>query len=224
MMFLTILMPCLNEENTIGECIDIANEYLKKNNIDGEVLISDNNSTDNSCAIALEHNARVIKTFKPGYGSALINGINNAKGKYIIFGDCDMSYDFSDLDKFIQKFDEGYDFVNGNRFSGKIEKHAMPLSHKIGAPILSFLARKKYKSVVHDFHCGLRGFNTEKAKTLNLQCEGMEFATEIIAKFSKGNFKITEVPITLRKDKRNGKPHLNTIKDGIRHLNYIIKN
>lgn len=222
-MFLTILMPCLNEEKTLKECIVKASVFLKSNNINGEVLIADNGSTDNSIKIAKKYGARVINVENKGYGNALRAGIKEAKGEYIIFGDCDCSYDFLDLKRYVEKFNEGYEFVNGNRFSGKIVHTAMPFSHILGAPVLSFIAKKKFKSNVGDFHCGLRGFKTSIARELNLECEGMEFATEIIAKFSTGKYKMTEIPIVLYKDKRNRPPHLNTIKDGIRHLKFIFK-
>ena len=221
-MYLTILMPCLNEEKTIAECITKAKSFLMSNDIVGEILIVDNGSTDNSVKIAKSYNVRVIIENKKGYGNALISGIKNAKGKYTIFGDCDCSYDFSDLAKFIDKFNLGYEYVNGNRFKGGIEKGAMPFSHKIGVPILSVLAKIKYKVPINDFHCGLRGFKTEIAQNINFLSTGMEFATEIIEKFAKLNAKMTEVPIILYKDKRNRKPHLNTIKDGFRHLKFIL--
>lgn len=218
---LTILMPCLNEEKTIGICIKKAKDYLKKNNIDGEILIVDNGSSDESISIAKKLGARVCFETKKGYGNALITGLNNSYGKYIIYGDCDDSYDFSSLDNYLVKLREGYSLVNGNRFKGGIEKGAMSLSHKIGVPILSLIGRKVYKVDLFDFHCGLRGVIKEDLPSL--ECEGMEFATEIIYKFAKNNKKICEIPIRLYKDGRGGKSHLRTVKDGFRHLNYIIR-
>jgi len=212
---LTILMPCLNEEKTVGLCIDCAKKFITRNNINGEILISDNMSSDNSVKIANEHGARVVTATTKGYGATLINGINEAKGKYVIFADSDMSYDFENLELFYEKLSQDYDLVMGNRFKGKIEKGAMPFSHKIGVPILSILGKIISKAPVNDFHCGLRGLNREKALSLSLETEGMEFATEIIFKFARAGYSITEVPITLRKDKRNRKPHLRTIKDRI---------
>lgn len=222
---LTILMPCLNEEKTLEICIKKAFNYLKAHKINGEVLIADNGSTDKSVAIAKKNKARVISVPTKGYGSALINGIKNSYGQYIIMGDCDDSYDFSNLDNFVAKLREGYDLVMGNRFSGGIEKGAMPFSHRyIGNPILSFLGRIFYHSKVKDFHCGLRGFNKEKILALDLQCQGMEFASEMVVKAEINELKIAQVPTTLKKDGRNRKPHLNTFKDGFRHLKFLIIN
>lgn len=218
----TFLLPCLNEEKTLGFCIEEIKETIIKNNLNAEILVCDNNSTDNSRKIAENLGARVVIEQKKGYGSALITGINNAKGKYIIMGDSDGSYDFTNILSFIEKLREGYDLVVGNRFKGGIEKDAMPISHKIGAPILSGIANFFFHTPAKDFHCGIRGLNTEKIQSLNLTSPGMEFASEMIAKASLENLKIIEVPTILRKDLRDKPPHLNTIKDGIRHLNFII--
>ena len=224
-MELTILMPCLNEERTLEICIKKAFKYLKDNHLKGEVLIADNGSTDNSVKIAKKNKARVIHVLEKGYGSALISGIKESYGKYIIMGDCDDSYDFSNLKEFVSKLRDGYDLVMGNRFKGGIEKGAMPFLHRyIGNPILSFLGRLFYHSKIKDFHCGLRGFNKETILNLNLQCPGMEFASEMVVKAEINNLKITEVPTTLKKDGRNRKPHLNTFKDGFRHLKFLIIN
>ena len=223
-MELTILIPCLNEETSIGICINKGLNYLDKNNINGEVLISDNGSTDKSVEIAKQLGARVIHTEEKGYGSALINGINNAKGKYIIMGDADDSYDFSNLNPFIDNLRKGYDLVMGNRFKGKIEKGAMPWHHKyIGNPILSKIGQILYKSKLKDWHCGLRGFNKESIKKLNLHCIGMEFASEMVLKAEKAHLKTMEIPINLYKDKRIGKPHLRSFRDGVRHLKVLFK-
>ena len=222
---LTILMPCLNEERTIGTCIKKANKFLEKSKINGEVLIADNGSDDNSISIALKNNARVIKVEEKGYGSALISGIKEAYGKYVIMGDCDDSYDFLHLDEFVLKLREGYDLVMGDRFKGGIEKGAMPPLHRyIGNPVLSFIGRLFYGSKVRDFHCGLRGFNKEKILSLNLQCLGMEFASEMVVKAELNKLKITQVPTTLKKDGRNRKPHLNSFRDGYRHLCFLVIN
>lgn len=219
----TILMPCLNEEKTIKECINEAKKYIYENNLDAEILIADNKSQDKSKEIALNCGARVVDVLEKGYGAALIEGINSANGEFIIMGDCDFSYDFTSLTPFIKKLEEGYSLVVGNRFKGGIQKGAMPLLHKIGVPFLSYLARAKFKAPVGDFHCGLRAFEKERAKSFNLKCKGMEFATEIIAEFAKHNEKICEVPTPLRCDKRGAKSHLRTFRDGFRHLVYIIK-
>lgn len=221
---LTILMPCLNEEKTIGECIKEAKMFIDESGINAEILIADNGSTDNSVAIAIENGARVVSVEDKGYGNALIGGINQAKGKYVIMGDCDMSYDFYHLENFVEKLREGYKLVMGNRFAGGIEKGAMPFSHRyIGVPFLSWIGRGKYKTDIVDFHCGLRGFDTEAALLLDLKCSGMEFATELIGSFARSGAKITQIPTVLRKDKRDCKPHLHTIRDGVRHLVYILK-
>ncbi len=222
---LTILMPCLNEERTLETCIKKAQRYLKESNIKGEVLIADNGSTDNSVKIAKKNKARVIHVPIKGYGSALISGIKESYGKYIIMGDCDDSYDFLHLDAFVAKLKEGYELVMGNRFEGGIEKGAMPFLHKyIGNPVLSFLGRLLYNSKIKDFHCGLRGFNKEKILELNLQCPGMEFASEMVVKAEIHKLKIAQVPTTLKKDGRNCKPHLNTFRDGYRHLRFLLIN
>ena len=170
---LTILMPCLNEEETLEKCIKKAKKFLKRSNINGEILIADNGSTDNSIEIAKRNKARVINVKTKGYGSALIAGTKEAYGKYVIMGDSDDSYDFLHLEAFVEKLREGYDLVMGNRFLGGIEDGAMPFSHRyIGNPFLSFLGRLFYKSKIGDFHCGLRGYNREKMLNLNLKCQG----------------------------------------------------
>lgn len=222
---LTILMPCLNEEETLEKCIKKAKKFLKRSNINGEILIADNGSTDNSIEIAKRNKARVINVKTKGYGSALIAGTKEAYGKYVIMGDSDDSYDFLNLDPFVKKLRDGYDLVMGNRFLGGIEDGAMPFSHRyIGNPFLSFLGRLFYKSKIGDFHCGLRGYNREKLLNLNLKCQGMEYASEMVVKAELKKFKITEVPTTLKKDGRSRKPHLNTIRDGFRHLKFLIIN
>ena len=223
-MELTILIPCLNEEKSIGICIKKAKKYLEEHNIEGEVLVSDNGSIDKSIEISKTLGARVINTTQKGYGAALINGINNAKGKYIIMGDADDSYDFSNLGLFIDKLREGYELVMGNRFWGGIEKGAMPWSHKyIGNPILSLIGRVLYFSKIRDWHCGLRAFNKDSIKSLNLKSPGMEFASEMVIKSQKSKLKTTEVPTKLYKDKRGRKPHLRSIPDGLRHLKILLK-
>lgn len=222
---LTILMPCLNEEKTIGECIKEARKFIDENGVKAEILIADNGSIDASAQIAIDNGARVISVEEKGYGNALIGGIKQAKGKYVIMGDCDMSYDFYNLNGFLDELRQGNKLVMGNRFAGGIEKGAMPFSHKyIGVPFLSWLGRVKYKTKIKDFHCGLRGFDREAALFLGLKCEGMEFATEIIGKFAKSGAKIVQIPTVLRKDGRGMPSHLNTLRDGMRHLLYLFKN
>lgn len=220
---LTVLMPCLNEEKTIVGCIEEAKRFINDTNISAEILVADNNSTDNSVSLAETAGARVVSVTEKGYGNAVIGGLRHAKGKYIIMGDCDMSYDFYHLFEFMEKLRSGYDLVVGNRF-GNIEKGAMPFSHRyIGVPLLSLAGRIRFKTNVTDFHCGIRGFDREKALSLGLCCGGMEFATEIIARFALAGGRITEIPAVLRKDGRNGKSHLRSIPDGMRHLRFIIR-
>lgn len=220
---LTILMPCLNEQDTIKICIQKAKKFIEENNIDAEILIANNGSTDNSKEIALKEQARVIDVEERGYGSALRGGIEQANGKYIIMGDCDDSYDFEHLTLFLEKLRNGQDLVMGNRFKGGIASDAMSFSHRLGVPVLSWMGRVLFKTKVGDFHCGLRGFNKESIQKLNLNTIGMEFATEMIAKAARNNLKIVEVPTTLKKDGRNRPPHLRTVRDGFRHVFFMIK-
>ena len=219
-MLVTIIMPCLNEETTLRYCIKNAKNFLSSTNIDGEILIVDNGSIDKSVEIANQEKVRVVIEPNKGYGNALKRGIKEAKGKYIIIGDCDGSYDFMDSIKILCQLKLGYDFVCGNRFKGGIEKGAMPLSHRIGVPLLSIIAKIKYRVPINDFHCGLRGFRSELAKNIAFNTTGMEFATELVYKFK--DTKMMEVPIKLHKDLRGHKSHLRTIPDGIRHLKFIL--
>ena len=220
---LTILIPALNEEKTIGICIEKAQKFIKENNLNAEILIANNMSTDSTKAISEKLGARTIDVPKRGYGSALIEGTKEANGKYIIIGDADDSYNFLELSDFITKLKDGYDLVIGNRLKGKMEKGAMPFLHRyLGTPILTFLVRKKYKINIGDVNCGLRGYNKEKILALNCTCRGMEYASEMIIKAGINNLKITEVPINFYKDKRDKRPHLNPIRDGIRHLKIIL--
>ena len=215
-------MPCLNEAETLAICIRKARTFLEENGVDGEVLISDNGSTDGSQEIAIAEGARVVTTQIKGYGSALINGCRNAYGKYVIMGDADDSYDFINLMPFLTKLREGYELVMGNRFSGGIEKGAMPWSHRyIGNPVLSFVGRLFFKSSIKDFHCGLRGYNKESILKLNLHTTGMEYASEMVVMSELANLRITEVPTTLKKDGRSRAPHLRSLRDGWRHLKFL---
>ncbi len=219
----SIVMPCLNESETLAICIEKANEFFKTNTINGEVIIADNGSSDGSQEIALNHGAKVISIANKGYGNALKGGIENASGKYIIMGDADDSYDFSNLTPFIEKLRDGADLVIGNRFKGGIKKGAMPFLHKyLGNPVLSFLGRLFFKTSIGDFHCGLRGFSKKAYLKMNLATSGMEFASEMIVKSNLLNLKIVEVPTILYKDGRSRKPHLNTWSDGWRHLRFLL--
>jgi len=220
---LTILMPCLNEEETIGICIEKAMHFLQTNGVSGEVLIADNGSTDGSKSIARDLGARVVEVEEKGYGSALLGGIGAAHGTYIIMGDSDDSYDFLNLMPHLEKLREGYDLVMGNRFKGGIEKGAMPFLHRyLGNPVLSFIGKLFFDIPVNDFHCGLRGFNRESMMEIGLNTQGMEFASEMVVKSALNNLKITEVPTTLSPDGRSRPPHLNTWRDGWRHLRFLL--
>jgi len=222
-MELTILMPCLNEAETLAICIQKAKIFLAKENILGEIVITDNGSQDGSQHIAEMQGARVVHVVERGYGAALLFGIQNALGQYIIMGDADDSYDFLNLMPFVKKLREGADLVMGNRFKGKIEQGAMPLLNKyIGNPILSFLGRLFFRSQVGDFHCGLRGFKRAAIQQLHLQSHGMEFASEMIAKAALNQLKITEVPTTLAPDGRSRRSHLRPWRDGWRHLRLLL--
>ena len=220
---LTILMPCLNESETIEMCIRDAREYLERQQVKGEILIADNGSTDGSQEIANKLNARIVDVPKKGYGSALRAGIDAANGRYIIMGDADHSYDFSNLNQFVEKLREGADLVMGNRFLGGIEKGAMPVLHRfLGNPVLSFIGRLFFKIEIGDFHCGLRGFSCGKMRALGLESEGMEFASEMVVRSSLADYSIVEVPTRLRPDGRSRPPHLRTWHDGWRHLRFLL--
>lgn len=222
-MEFTILMPCLNEAATLAYCIMEAQGSIDRLGLDAEILIADNRSSDGSPDIARENGARVVTVAERGYGAAIIGGIRAAEGKYIIMGDCDGSYDFTALDPFVDRLRGGVALVMGDRFLGGIEKGAMPMSHRWGVPLLSALARWRFKTSVRDFHCGLRGFDREAALALGLRCPGMEFATEMIARFARSGARIEQVPTVLRRDMRPGKPHLHTLRDGLRHLRFILR-
>lgn len=219
-MDLSILIPALNEEETIGIVIEKAKKWIKENNVNAEVLVANNASRDKTKKIALEKGARVIDVIEKGYGNALISGIEKVKGKYVIMGDADDSYDFSNITEFYEELKEN-DLVIGNRFY-KMEKGAMKWTHRyIGTPVLTWMVRVLCGVKIHDINCGLRGFNRNKINELKLQSSGMEFATEMIIKAKKNNLEIKEIPIHFYKDKRNKKSHLRTIRDGFRHLRVI---
>lgn len=222
-MELTILMPCLNEAETLKTCIDKAQSYLTTENIEGEVLIADNGSTDGSLEIAKDAGARIVNVPVKGYGAALIHGIEEAKGKYVIMGDSDDSYDFSRLQLFVQELRKGSELVMGNRFRGGIKKGAMPFLHRyLGNPVLSFIGRLFFNIPIGDFHCGLRGFNRAAILRLGLRTTGMEFASEMVVKAALYNLKFTEVPTVLSPDGRSRPPHLRTWRDGWRHLRFLL--
>ena len=220
---LTILMPCLNEAETLAICISKATAYLERAGINGEVLIADNGSNDGSQEIARSLGARVLDVPSRGYGNALIAGIAAARGEFVIMGDADDSYDFSDLDAFVTALRNGSELVMGNRFKGGIAEGAMPPLHRyLGNPVLSFIGRLFFKSKIGDFHCGLRGFRRDAISDLQLESGGMEFASEMVVKSELAHLTIAEVPTTLRKDGRSRPPHLRTWTDGWRHLRFLL--
>ena len=220
---LTILMPCLNEAETIEVCVKKAMGYLERSGVSGEVLIADNGSTDGSQALAESCGARVVAAPEKGYGAALIAGIKAAHGKFVIMGDADDSYDFENLDGMTQHLREGAELVMGNRFKGGIAKGAMPFLHRyLGNPVLSFIGRLFFSIPVGDFHCGLRGFSRESILNLGLKSPGMEFASEMVVKASLNKLRIEETPTTLKPDGRSRPPHLKTWRDGWRHLRFLL--
>ena len=220
---LTILMPCLNEAETLGVCIEKAMGFFARSGISGEVLIADNGSSDGSQDIALGLGARVIHVPEKGYGAALIAGIAAAQGRYVIMGDSDDSYDFSKLDPFLAKLRDGFDLVMGNRFKGGIAPGAMPPLHRyLGNPVLSTIGRVFFGGPIRDFHCGLRGFSRAAIMALDLRAPGMEFASEMVVKATMRGLRITEVPTTLSPDGRSRPPHLRSWRDGWRHLRFLL--
>jgi glycosyltransferase involved in cell wall biosynthesis len=224
---LTVVMPCLNEAETLAGCIEEAQLGIQRSGVRGEILVADNGSKDDSVLIAGKLGARVVHVKKKGYGNALRDGIQAASGKWILMGDADESYDFSETDRFVKKFQEGFELVTGCRLphgGGKILPGAMPFSHRwLGNPLFSRMARHMFAVPIHDVYCGLRGFTRELYNRLDLQCEGMEFATEMIIKASLHGARIAEIPITLRPDgRRTHAPHLRTIRDGWRTLRFFL--
>ena len=220
---LSIVMPCLNEAETLAVCIDKANGYLERSGVVGEVIVADNGSTDGSQDIARAHGARVVDVPAKGYGSALLGGIEAARGAYVVMGDADDSYDFSKLDPFVERLRAGDELVMGNRFKGGIAEGAMPPLHKyLGNPVLSWIGRVLFRSPIGDFHCGLRGFNRQSILNLHLQTTGMEFASEVVVKSTLGGLRVSEVPTTLDKDGRSRPPHLRSWRDGWRHLRFLL--
>jgi glycosyltransferase involved in cell wall biosynthesis len=220
---LTILMPCLNEAATLPTCIAKANGFLARSGLRGEVLVADNGSTDGSQAIAKAAGARVVPIDARGYGAALSGGIKSARGRYVIMGDADDSYDFSELDGFIGKLREGYQLVVGNRFRGGIRPGAMPfLNRYLGNPVLSFVGALFFHTPIADFHCGLRGFDRRAILDLRLVMPGMEFASEMVVKAALNGIKVAEVPIVLHPDGRGRPPHLRPWRDGWRHLKFLL--
>jgi len=220
---LTIMMPCLNEAETLGACIRKAQAFLARSGVAGEILVADNGSTDGSQAIAEGAGARVVPVAQKGYGAALAGGIAAARGRFVIMADADDSYDFLNLEPFVEKLRAGFKLVMGNRFWGGIEPGAMPWHHRyLGNPVLSFVGRMLFGSVARDFHCGLRGFDRAAILGLNLRTTGMEFASEMVVKATLSGLSVTEVPTTLKPDGRSRRPHLRSFRDGWRHLRFLL--
>lgn len=220
---LTILMPCLNEAETIERCIVKANGFLARAGIRGEVVVADNGSTDGSQALAEALGARVVPVSARGYGAALIGGIRAARGAYVIMGDSDDSYDFSALEGFVERLRAGDQLVMGNRFKGGLKPGAMPPLHRyLGNPVLTAIGRLFFRSPCGDFHCGLRGFHRDSILALNLQAPGMEFASEMVVKATIHHLRISEIPTVLHPDGRSRPPHLRSWRDGWRNLRFLL--
>jgi glycosyltransferase involved in cell wall biosynthesis len=220
---ISIVMPCLNEAETLAACIQKAQLAIQKDGLSAEIIVADNGSTDGSQAIANELGARLIRVERKGYGSALIGGIEAARGELVIMGDADDSYDFTAIAPLIARLRDGCDLVVGNRFLGGIEPGAMPWSHRwIGNPVLTFISRVFFHTPVGDAHCGLRGFRKEAFQRMKLRATGMEFASEMVIKASLKGMRIAEIPVSLRPDGRSRPPHLRTWRDGWRHLRFML--
>jgi glycosyltransferase involved in cell wall biosynthesis len=220
---LTILMPCLNEAETLEICIRKSLAFLAESGIEGEVLVADNGSDDGSRELAAAAGARVVPVAERGYGAALLGGIAAARSRFVIMGDADDSYDFTTLGLFVQRLRAGADLVMGNRFRGGIAPGAMPALHRyLGNPVLSFLGRLFFRIDIGDFHCGLRGFDRDRIRALELATTGMEFASEMVVRAALAGYRIVEVPTKLSKDGRSRPPHLRTWRDGWRHLRFLL--
>jgi glycosyltransferase involved in cell wall biosynthesis len=223
MIELSVILPCLNEAETLSKCVRTAQRALETMNVSGEVVVADNGSTDGSPEIAREAGACVVHIKERGYGAALRGGISHARGRYVIMGDCDGSYDLLRLDPFMEKLRAGYDLVMGNRFSGGIQPGAMPVLHKyLGNPILSRLGQFLYDSPCGDFHCGLRGISSQAFTRLHLHSVGMEFASEMVVQAALHGLRVTEVPIMLWPHGRSRPSHLRAWSDGLRHLRLLL--
>jgi glycosyltransferase involved in cell wall biosynthesis len=219
----SIVMPCLNEARTVGACVTKATRGLRSLGVAGEIIVADNGSTDGSRELAASAGARVVPVEARGYGAALMGGIAAAKGRYVIMGDADDSYDFEAIAPFLERLRAGDDLVMGNRFSGGIDKGAMPRLHRyLGNPVLSFVARLFFGGDVGDFHSGMRAFRVDAIRNLDLRTTGMEFASEMAVKAHLRHLTVSEVPIRLHPDKRGRPPHLRTWRDGWRHLRFLL--
>ena len=220
---LSVVMPCLNEHETVGICVRKAVVVLKSQNISGEVIVADNGSTDGSVGIAQAEGAVVVNVTERGYGNALKGGIQAARGKFVLMADSDDSYDFNHIPRFVKELRAGADLVMGNRFSGGIQSEAMPFLHRyLGNPVLTGIGRLFFGSTCKDFHCGMRAFRKESFLRMDIRSTGMEFASEIVVKASLFQMKVSEVPTTLAPDGRTHAPHLRTWRDGWRHLRFLL--
>jgi glycosyltransferase involved in cell wall biosynthesis len=220
---LSIVLPCLNEAETLAACIDKAVGFLTREGVAGEIVIADNGSSDGSQAIAVAHGARVVAVAERGYGAALMGGFRAAKGRYVIMADADDSYDLANLSPFLEQLRAGFDLVMGNRFAGGIKPGAMPTLHRyLGNPVLSGIGRLFFRTPARDFHCGIRGFSKEALERLDLHTTGMEFASEMVVKAALCGLRMTEVPTTLSPDGRSRPPHLRSWRDGWRHLRFLL--
>lgn len=220
---LSVVMPCLNEAETLEVCIAKASRALSELNLSGEIIVADNGSTDGSQGIASRMGARLVSAQAKGYGSALMAGISAARGRFIIMGDADDSYDFSELRPFVEKLRSGYDLVMGNRFKGGIAPGAMPALHRyLGNPVLTAIGRLFFQSPAGDFHCGMRAFQKAAVMKMDLRTTGMEFASEMVVKATLQKMRIAEVPVTLSPDGRSRRPHLRRWRDGWRHLRFLL--
>ncbi|MCR5108909.1 MAG: glycosyltransferase family 2 protein [Lachnospiraceae bacterium] len=220
---ISIIMPCRDERNTVGSCIDEVREYLESQGRSYEIIVVDNCSTDGSAREATEHSARVVKEDRPGYGFAIRRGIKEATGDFLIIMDCDLTYDPKDIGPILDLMERDFDMVIGDRFLGTIDKGAMSLLHRIGIHALSFIGRIRYKTDIRDFHCGIRGVKKDTAQSLKFRTGGMEFATEMIEKACRENLKTGQTPANLRKCPKSRKSKLRTFRDGMRHLLFMIK-
>jgi glycosyltransferase involved in cell wall biosynthesis len=220
---LTVVMPCLNEARTVAACVAKARGFFERSGIAGEVVVADNGSTDGSQALAIAAGARVVAIEQRGYGAALMGGIAAARGRWVVMGDADDSYDFASLDAFVDRLAGGAQLVMGNRFTGGIDPNAMPPLHRyLGNPVLSFIGRLLFRTPIGDFHCGLRAFDREAVIGLGLRCTGMEFASEMVMRATLAKLRIAEVPTRLAKDGRDRPPHLRSWRDGWRHLRLLL--